>query len=418
MSRYLPGVLLHAAMLCAVIALPASAAGQLSSGDQPFVEITFLDVGHGDAIVVREPTGEVAMFDAGSGEILRFLQRMRVDSLSLLVGSHPDPAHGGGLVDVLTARPVARFVHGGFEGAITERLSATLERLPAVGVTPTDGQGGTLSLGAATVRVLPSLDSSGVRKSAVGVVVEFGAFRAMLTGDASHDDLTFWVDSGEVPDVTLLKAPAHGRVTSVNRPFLAVARPEVVVVSAGSENTLGLPRAEAMTAYESVAAEVFRTDRGGHVTVLGYEDGRYDVVRPSDLSSIVPTDDIRPASMGPRPVERGTLAPFSLIWVDVEPGLTGSPAWDLNAEYVTIGNHGPSDVSVGGWTVCDLSSRCFRFPPNAVLGAANTLRVYSGYGHTDGFSFFMNETRPIWNDNGDQVTVSDASGVVRGRHVY
>lgn len=395
--------------------LPAHDAVAQQAGQ--YLEVTVLDAGHADVVVIREPTGEVAMVDAGGGEVLRFLQRMRIDSLALLVATHPHPAHSGGIVDVLTARPVAAFVHGGGEGPLNERMLATLSRLEAVSPIVVSDTVMTLPFGDATVRVLPEPDTTRAGAASVGVIIEYGEFRVLLPGDADRDQLGYWLDSGRIRDVTVLKAPGHGGVEGVNRPFLAVARPEVVVVSVG-DNPVGLPRAKAMTAYDAAAVDVFRTDRGSHTTVFGYWDGRYEVVRPSDLSAITPTGEVQPAPVADRPVERGTTADFSLISVDVEPGLPDSPEWDLNAEFVTIGNHGPSDIAIGGWQVCDLSTRCFRFPPHALLRAASTLRVHTGYGHTDGYAYFMNETRAVWNDNGDQATLRDAAGVIRGRHVY
>lgn len=407
--------------LAAALVLPCALHAQSdpsSTGSEPFVEVTVLDVGQADAIIIREPGGAVAMVDAGGGETLRFLQRMRVDSLALLVGTEGHPAHSGGLVDVLTARPVATLVHGASDEPGTERLLASAQRLSGVSVIEAGSEPIELPFGEASVHVLPTRDSLGAVSLPVGVVVEFGDFRAFLPGDATSDELGFWVDSGLVPDVTVLKAPGHGRIDGVNRPFLSLANPEVVVVSVGSDNVLGLPRPEAMTAFESAAATVYRTDVGGHVTVFGYADGSYEVARPTNLSAIEPEGVPSPASAGPRPLERGTIAPFSLLSVDVESGGDSARPWDLNSEYVTVGNHGPADVVIGGWTVCDLSTRCFRFPPGATIRAGSTVRVHSGYGHTDGYSFFMNETRAVWNDNGDQATLSDASGVVRGRHVY
>jgi hypothetical protein len=55
-----------------------------------------------------------------------------------------------------------------------------------------------------------------------------------------------------------------------------------VVVSVGT-NSYGHPRQEAMSAYAAVAEGVYRTDLHGHVTVLGYPDGRFEVFSGADL---------------------------------------------------------------------------------------------------------------------------------------
>ena len=90
----------------------------------------------------------------------------------------------------------------------------------------------------------------------------------------------------------------------------------------------------------------------------------------------------------------------------------------MNGEYATIRNSGPSRIPIGAWTLCDLSARCFRFPPGAVLEAGGLVRVYTGYGTTDGYTFFMNHTREVWNDNGDEATLRDGAGRVVARGVY
>ena len=77
-----------------------------AQSQEPFVQVTFLDVGQGDAVVIQSPEGRTVMIDGGRSSPLRFLQQMSVDSIDLLVATHPHADHIGGLDDVLTARPV------------------------------------------------------------------------------------------------------------------------------------------------------------------------------------------------------------------------------------------------------------------------------------------------------------------------
>ena len=376
--------------------------------------MTFLDVGQGDAVVIRSPEGRTAMIDAGSASPLRFLQQMSVDSIDLLVATHPHEDHIGGVQDVLTARPVRLFVDNGRErsSAAYERLMATLELLE--GVTYQEAYPRTIALGSVTLEVLPPpADDRGVDAS-VGLVLRYGRFSALLTGDSERTELDHWVSRERIPRTTLLKAPHHGSVRGFTRALLDAARPQVVVVSVGAGNHHGHPRPEAMAAYDTYADHVLRTDRDGHVTVLGYEDGRVELVTGADasLSGNFPLPSEPTDSMSPAPPGLGGL---SLTVVASAP--PGGPE-QLNGEYATLVNRSAANVAIGGWRLCDLRTRCFRFPPGARVLGGGQVRVYTGYGMTDGFSFFMNNDRAVWNDDGDEATLFDERGEVVTRLVY
>ena len=97
---------------------------------------------------------------------------------------------------------------------------------------------------------------------------------------------------------------------------------------------------------------------------------------------------------------------------------SGADHSHLNAEHVTIINHGTTPVDIGRWRVCDLSSRCFRFPDDARIDGLGRVVVFTGYGMSDGYSFFMNDIRSVWNSNGDEASLYDDEGTMIVRFVY
>ncbi len=405
-------------VLLAACGFGASAQPAPTRGQDPSVEITFLDVGQGDAVVIRSPEGRTAMVDAGRLSPLRFLQQMRVDSIDLLVATHPHADHIGGLDDVLTARPVRFFMDNG-RPHTTEtyaRLMATLERLEEV--TYLQATPRTIVLGSVSLEVLPlptgELDHN---DRSVGLVLRYGDFTAFLSGDSERYELGYWTERGRVPDVTLLKAPHHGSVNGFTRPFLENARPEVVVISVGADNEHGHPRPEAMTAYETWADRVLRTDLHGSVTVLGYRDGRWEVVttRGDDSVGARGEADVDVAEGAPAERDAAKGAGLSLT---VVPDAPGNDHHRLNGEYAIVYNESATDVALGGWRLCDLRSRCFRFPPDARVVAGRQVRVFTGYGMSDGVSFFMNNERAVWNNDGDEASLYDELGALVLRYVY
>jgi competence protein ComEC len=400
-------------MHLAVLALLAQFSLVPADAQEPSVQITFLNVGQGDAVVIRAPEGQTAMIDAGRGVPLRFLQQMGVEEIDLLVATHPHADHIGGIDDVLTARPVRFYMDNGqpHTTATYERLMATLQRLE--GVTYLEAVPREISLGSASIEVLPLLppESTDHNNRSVGLVLRFGAFSAFLSGDSEELELTHFLQQGSVPDVTLLKAPHHGSADGFTNEFLDQARPEIVVISVGEGNSYLHPRPEALTAFGSVATHVFRTDRDGHVTVLGYADGRFEVVVDREL--------VASGSAGPRARPRlDADEAAELLSMTVVAGTPGDRQEDLNAEYAVIESHSPTVLNVGRWRLCDVSSRCFRFPDDTRIDAGGRLVVYTGYGVSDGASFFMNHSRAVWNDDGDEATLFDALGNPVVRYVY
>jgi beta-lactamase superfamily II metal-dependent hydrolase len=132
-----------------------------------------------------------------------------------------------------------------------------------------------IELGSVTLRVLPPPGwNRSTNDESIGIIVEYGNFRALLTGDSEVDELNYFLELG-IPDVTVLKAAHHGARNGVTPRWVDVTRPEVVVISCGRNNAYGHPDPWALQYYEAVATDILRTDQDGTVAVYGYRDGSY-----------------------------------------------------------------------------------------------------------------------------------------------
>ncbi|MEM7415070.1 MAG: lamin tail domain-containing protein [Gemmatimonadota bacterium] len=400
--------------LAAVLVASLSLAPALSGQAPEYVQVSILDVGLGDLILVRTPGGEVVLVDGGPSDPLRYFQQMRIDSVAVSVVTDVSNAHVAGLFDVVTARPVGRLVHGGATRTSDgwTRLRAALGRLEGVRVTEVRERT-VIEIDGIELELLPAPDALNGRGS-LGVVMRYGSFSVLLTSYADPAVQRAWVRDGWVPDVTVMTAPRHGAARSLYRPLVTAANPEVGVVSGRGGPRDDVANPSTLTTLANRTDAILRTERDGHLTVLGYEDGSFELV----IGSADPTSPVDP-DVDEGPTLQEALAGASpFLALSVDPGVSPVGREALNAEHVTVRNSGPSTLRIDGWTLCDLSSRCFRFPPGSRVEAGAVVRVYSGYGHTDGYSFFMNETREVWNDNGDEATLRDAGGRVMARTVY
>jgi competence protein ComEC len=241
------------------------------------LELTFIDVGQGDAVLIRSPEGKTALVDAGPGDITADLYRLAVDTIDLAVASHAHADHIGGMEEVLDRFPVRYYLDNGMPHT-TATYRRVMERVQERGITYLRAESRVLRLGSVTIRVLP-LDPEAEEQNerSVGLVVEFGSFRGLLTGDSETGALAHFLRTG-VPQVTVLKAAHHGSRNGVTPAWLAATTPRVVVISCGRDNPYGHPHAWALRYYEGAGAEVYRTDRDGTVTIRADGEGAYEVL--------------------------------------------------------------------------------------------------------------------------------------------
>jgi beta-lactamase superfamily II metal-dependent hydrolase len=137
-----------------------------------------------------------------------------------------------------------------------------------------------IMLGDVRITVFPTAISpewATENNSSLGVLVERGRFRALLTGDSEQDELNAWMRARMIPDVDVLKAAHHGARNGLTPGWLQVTKPEVVVISVGANNAYGHPDPWALRYYAARGRAVYRTDLDGTVIVSVDSTGRYSV---------------------------------------------------------------------------------------------------------------------------------------------
>ncbi len=397
-------------------AAPYTAALPLPS--DTVLRVTFLDVGQGDAVLLQAPEGQTALVDAGRSNVVPLLREMGVERIDLLVATHPHADHIGGMAGVIQAMPVRFYMDNGqtHSTATYARLMAALDARPEI--TYLEAEPRAISLGSAEIEVLPLLPrgTTDHNNRSVALVVRFGEFRALLSGDSEVRQLGHLVGQGVVPALTLLKAPHHGSDNGFTRAFLDAARPEVVVISVG-RNGYGHPRPAALRAFAGVGATVLRTDLEGHVAILGRPDGGYSVARGAQVASVggsgaagVGVEDAV-VGAGAAAVAAGSASAMGReLRLSVHADAPGNDNRNPNGEYVVLENPRDTGLSIGGWTLCDAANHCFRFPQGAVLSAGGRVVVHTGSGRNDGERYYMGSGRAVWNNNGDTATLTDGAG--------
>lgn len=289
-----PSDLLGLLVLGLTVSLAACAGGGLFGGgdeggetaaeQQPAGQLTvrFLDVGQGDAILVRSPEGKTMLYDGGrSAERMReHLETYGVDKIDLMVASHADADHIAGLVPAAERAKPQLFINNGIAGT-TQTWGRLVAALEEAGTTFQKANKQAINLGSVKVRVIAPPPGMGddQNENSVGVRIEFGEFRALLTGDSEKPETEAWLEQGR-PEIRgpfqLYKSIHHGAANGDHPAWLAAVRPENVVIGVG-ENNYGHPTASALDLYRENGVRVYRTDRQGTVTFTASADGTYTV---------------------------------------------------------------------------------------------------------------------------------------------
>lgn len=259
--------------ICALLWLPVT----YSSATCSCLQVSFLDVGQGDAILVRTPDNYEMLIDGGrDASILRTLavERPLFDrTIDVVVATHPDLDHIGGLVDVFARYRVATVLSttnindtpasAAFSEAVASENAALIH--------PNAGE--RFSLGNETfITILsPSGDETNWESNNASIVlkIEFGETSFLLTGDAPESIEDFLVGTyGSALDSDVLKLGHHGSRTSTSELFLDTVTPQFAVVSAGIGNSYGHPHQEVMQRVFSRNIPTFHTGTDGTVTFV------------------------------------------------------------------------------------------------------------------------------------------------------
>jgi competence protein ComEC len=241
--------------------------------------VSFLDVGQGDATLVQHGPRAV-LVDAGppDGPILRRLRRAGVRDIDLLVVTHAQLDHEGGVPAVLAHHRVGLLLDGAAGSpAPAHRALLRLARGRGVRILVPDA-GELLRAGPLAVRVLwphrePAAQHAGADPNQRAVVarVSDGAFDLLLTADA-ESDVTAPL---ELAPVEALKVAHHGSADPGLGPLLRRLRPSVAAIEVGRHNRYGHPDPTTLRRLRAVP-HVYRTDRDGTI-VLTVEGGRLRV---------------------------------------------------------------------------------------------------------------------------------------------
>lgn len=224
----------------------------------------FLDVGQGDAALLLGPAGETVLIDGGPDPAILAgkLRKFGVDHFDLVVATHGDRDHIGGLGSVVSRYPVGTLWHPGHRDGSTLYRDLLDEAARLALAISAPQAGWRASVGDFDIEVLgPGRRYADINDESLVLRVEAGALSVLFTGDIEDSAQQ---ELGPVK-ADILKVPHHGAATT-DLDWLEAAAAPVSVISVG-ENDFGHPHPDVLDVLEQTGSSVRRTDLEGDIVM-------------------------------------------------------------------------------------------------------------------------------------------------------
>jgi len=250
------------------------------------LEVDFLDVGQGDAELIKTPAGQNILIDGGpdSSIIRRLGENMAWwdKKIDLMILTHPHDDHVTGLIDVLKRYQVKQIlytgvVHNGpnyltwLEQVRNHRNSGTDKKIKMVIIDRP--QTINLTNNCQLQIIYPSVSFldrtiNNLNNSSLVIKLVYDRSRFLFLGDmekeVEQELLANKIDLG----AEVLKVAHHGSDSSSSQDFLAAVNPKIAVIEVGKNNDFGHPSLRVIKRLEREGAKTMRTDRDGTVKLI------------------------------------------------------------------------------------------------------------------------------------------------------
>ncbi|MFN3729138.1 MAG: ComEC/Rec2 family competence protein [Fimbriimonadaceae bacterium] len=253
---------------------------------RPEPEVAFLAVGQGDCTVIRFGNSAILVdvgprnpyTDAGERIVAPELRRMGVTSVPLILLTHPDSDHIGGIKAMMRAYPRARVATPAHFRANPNFVTALREAGVDADRVDWLEKESLVSFGPFRLRLAsPDADpTTSTNDGSLFVRVQAPGYAVVLSGDATIPVENAMARRGAW-NAEILQLGHHGSRTSTGAAWLSAVKPELAVASAGRDNRYGHPHASVVNALEERGIRLLRTDRHGTITVRPSARG-YEVV--------------------------------------------------------------------------------------------------------------------------------------------
>ncbi len=238
------------------------------------LHIVACDVGQGDAILAVYGNIQILTDGGPDNKVLDCLGRHTPfwdREIELVVLTHPEKDHYGGLIEVFRRYKVNNFLYNKISSG-SQGYKVLEKEVGSSGVnliTPDVGK--VIRVGLMSLDILhPSKEFESKQTNNYSIVykLRYGDFEALLTGDIEQSISDQLAENSEIGKVEYIKVPHHGSKNGLTENLLKAVMPKVAVISAGRNNSYGHPHEEILKILRDYDTKILRTDEMGDVKII------------------------------------------------------------------------------------------------------------------------------------------------------
>lgn len=242
------------------------------------LQIIACDVGQGDAILIQHKNNQILIDGGPDKKVLDCLGRHMPfwdRQVEIVILTHPDLDHFGGLIDVFKNYKILKFGTNGQDISKTEYgvLKEYVGGMEVEQLTLSEGM--VIRLGMIHLDILhpkQRIENSenqkledGSNDNSIVLVLDYGDFEAIFTGDVEKEISDELSVNPKVKDLDYIKVNHHGSRNGMTENLLKTVNPTFAVISAGFKNRYGHPHAEIIEMLQKYNIRILRTDEIGDV---------------------------------------------------------------------------------------------------------------------------------------------------------
>lgn len=248
--------------------LTATLQPEQTSGD---LQVHYIDVGQGASQLIIGPTGKTILIDAGDNSmeetVVGYLQQAGVKKIDILIGTHPDADHVGGLDKVIDHFDIGKIYMPRIQ-ANTKTYESVLQSIKAKNLKVSTAKAG-LSLdwepGIDVKMIAPVHTYDDPNENSAVIHLTYGQTSFLFTGDAEAQSEADILKSGAELKADVLLVGHHGSKTSTSQDFLNKVDPSYAVIQVGKDNKYGHPAQETLKRLSDKGIRIYRNDKQGNI---------------------------------------------------------------------------------------------------------------------------------------------------------
>lgn len=252
------------------IAVATKATSDTPIEPQEKLKVHFIDVGQGASQLIIGSTGKTILIDSGNNDkeqlIVNYLKKQKIDKIDILIGTHPDADHIGGMDAVIRNFDIGQ-IYMPKRQSNTKTFEDVLLAIKSKGLKVNTAKSGlTLDWEQDTIvkMIAPINEYSEDNDWSAVIHLQYGDTSFLLTGDIENASEKDIISSGANIKADVLLVPHHGSKSSTSNQFLDKVSPKYAVIQVG-KNNYGHPTDEVLKRLNDKGIKIYRNDLQGDI---------------------------------------------------------------------------------------------------------------------------------------------------------